>query len=294
MNEYSSSSDMVGEIKHAENIGWKGKKRAISLGAACLVLTVLGAGAWMNWGGTQANNTSPIGDANAAAVSPSKDHRLAVVNGTEITEMEIMGLMQSGVDKAIVIDRYINKVLAAELARDLYALEAEAALRAAEREVLATLYTTRRMEALRKEVTEDQIKNYYDSNVRDADFQQWKVQYYLGASPADAATVLESMKKGEKDALAQLRPLVEQGDGYAATGALPYNLGRVVSKLKRGEFSDVLPLRNGSLVLKVEDMRQLKKPTMEEVKQEIVQALAMQKFNAELEQARKKAKVELG
>jgi hypothetical protein len=33
---------------------------------------------------------------------------------------------------------------------------------------------------------------------------------------------------------------------------------------------------------------------MDELKQDIVQALALQKFNDELEQARKKAKVELG
>jgi len=33
---------------------------------------------------------------------------------------------------------------------------------------------------------------------------------------------------------------------------------------------------------------------LEELKQDIVQALALEKFNAELEQARRQAKVELG
>jgi len=47
-------------------------------------------------------------------------------------------------------------------------------------------------------------------------------------------------------------------------------------------------------VLKIEDSRQLKKPTVEELKQDIVQALALEKFNAELEHARRQAKVELG
>lgn len=88
--------------------------------------------------------------------------------------------------------------------------------------------------------------------------------------------------------------MVEQGDGFAAAAALPYNLGRVVSKMKKGEYSDVLQLRNGLLILKVDESKQIKKPTLEELKQDIVQALALQKFNEELEQARSKAKVELG
>ena len=53
-------------------------------------------------------------------------------------------------------------------------------------------------------------------------------------------------------------------------------------------------LRNGLLVLRIDDMKQLKKPALEEVKQEIIQALALEKFNLELEQARRQAKVELG
>ena len=64
--------------------------------------------------------------------------------------------------------------------------------------------------------------------------------------------------------------------------------------MKKGEFSEVLRLRNGLLVLRIDDMRQLKKPTQEELKQEIIQALALEKFNQELEQARRQAKVELG
>jgi hypothetical protein len=176
----------------------------------------------------------------------------------------------------------------------MYVEEAKAALRAAEREVLATLYTTKRLDELRKAVTEQEITAYYDTNVLDQNFQQWKVSYYLSNNQADIQDTLARLKKGEKEALDQLKPLVEQGDGYAVAQALPYNLGRVVSRMKKGEFSEVLNLRNGLLVLKIEDMKQLKKPTRDELKQDIVQALALEKFNSELEQARRQAKVELG
>lgn len=150
------------------------------------------------------------------------------------------------------------------------------------------------MEELRNAVTDEQVTAFYTQNILDQNFQQWKVSYYLSASEDDASKVLASLKKGDKEALDQLKPLVEQGDGYAAAVAIPYGLGRVVSKMKKGEFSEVLRLRNGLLVLRIDDMKQLTKPTQEELKQEIIQALALEKFNQELEQARRQAKVELG
>ena len=102
---------------------------------------------------------------------------------------------------------------------------------------------SRNTSPVRKAVSDDDVKAYYDANVLDQNFQQWKVSYYLSNDQKDVQQTLEKLKKGEKDALDQLKPLVEQGDGYAVAQALPYNLGRVVSKMKKGEFSEVLRLR---------------------------------------------------
>ena len=271
-------------------------KQKLTLSVAALGLAGLVSWAgWTAFQGPSSPSVSPVASAFAAGDSSGKsDREVASINGMKITEMELGVMLQSGVDRAIVIDRYINKVVAAERGREMYVEEAKAALRAAEREVLSTLYTTKRMEELRKAVSDDDVKAYYDANVLDQNFQQWKVSYYLSNDQKDVQQTLEKLKKGEKDALDQLKPLMEQGDGYAVAQALPYNLGRVVSKMKKGEFSEVLRLRNGLLVLKIEDSKQLKKPTVEELKQDIVQALALEKFNAELEQARRQAKVELG
>jgi len=277
-------------------VGMPFAKQKLTLGVAALGL--VGLVSWAGWTAFQGPSNpsvSPVASAFAAGDSSGQsDRQVASINGMKITEMELGGMLQSGVDRAIVIDRYINKVVAAERGREMYVEEAKAALRAAEREVLSTLYTTKRMEELRKAVSDDDVKAYYDANVLDQNFQQWKVSYYLSNDQNDVQQTLEKLKKGDKDALDQLKPLVEQGDSYAVAQAMPYNLGRVVSKMKKGEFSEVLRLRNGFLVLKIEDSKQLKKPTLEELKQDIVQALALEKFNAELEQARRQAKVELG
>lgn len=267
----------------------------IIMGTAGIALIGVVAWAGITVFGDSASSSagvSPLANANAA--TKGSDVVLASIDGMKVTEMEVGGLLQSGVDKAIVIDRYINKVIAAELGRKMYAQEAQATLQAAEREVLSTLYTTRRMEDLRKGISDEDVKAYYDANVLDQNFQLWKVSYYLSADATDVQKTLASLKKGDKDAEEQLKPLIEQGDGFAAASALPYNLGRVVSKMKKGEYSEVLQLRNGLLILKVDDSKKIDKPKMEDLKQDIVQALAMQKFNEELEQARRKAKVELG
>jgi peptidyl-prolyl cis-trans isomerase C len=277
-------------------VGMPFAKQKLTLGVAALGL--VGLVSWAGWTafqGSSSPSVSPVASAFAAGDSSGQsDRQVASINGMKITEMELGGMLQSGVDRAIVIDRYINKVVAAERGREMYVEEAKAALRAAEREVLSTLYTTKRMDELRKAVSDDDVKAYYDANVLDQNFQQWKVSYYLSNDQNDVQQTLDKLRKGDKDALDQLKPLVEQGDGYAVAQAMPYNLGRVVSKMKKGEFSEVLRLRNGLLVLKIEDSKQLKKPTLEELKQDIVQALALEKFNAELEQARRQAKVELG
>lgn len=291
MSEFNHSG--ADEVHTGQLPGALSSKNKIMMGIAGL--GIAGVVAWAGWAAFKPDggSVSPVGNA-IAATGAQTDHVLASINGMKITEMEVAGLLQSGVDRAIVVDRYINKVVAAERGRELYSGEAKAVLRAAEREVLSTLYTTKRMEELRKSISDEQVKTYYEANVLDQNFQQWKVSYYLSTDEADVQKTLASLKRGDKDVQQQLAPLVEQGDGYAVAAALPYNLGRVVSKMKKGEFSEVLRLRNGLLVLKVEDMRQLKKPTLEELKQDIVQALALEKFNGELEQARKQAKVELG
>lgn len=281
----STSHGATGEPSAASSARW------VKSGVALAVVAGLGWGGYLMWGG------KADGQATAATANTPTFNATAVVakvNGRTVTEGEIQGVVQAGVDKAIVVDRYINKVLAAEMGRERYAKEAESVIQAAEREVLSTLYTTRRMDEIRKSITDEQIKDFYDKNVLDENFKLWKVSYYLSGDNNDIQNTLKAMKDGESKALAQLKPLVETGDGFAVANVLPYNLGRVVSKMKKGEFSGVLPLRNGFLVLRIDDLRQLDKPKMDAVRNEIIENISLQKLNQELEQARKQAKVELG
>lgn len=275
------------------------------VGCGLLAVSVAGAG-WMAFGSKSGDggsaSSSPISSANAATGAASKggldpnaaNILVAKVDGHEVTELEISNLTSSGVDRAIAVDRYINKVIAAEQGRKLYEKESQSLTRAAEREVLATLYTTKRLEELRKAVTPEEIKAFYDKNVLDENFKQWKVSYYLTTEPKDMDSTLQKMKDGDKEALKQLKPLAEEGDNFLAAQAMPYNLGRVVARVKKGEYSEVLRLRNGLLVVRVDDTRQQEKPKLDALRNDIIETLAQQKFNEELTRARRAAKVELG
>ena len=190
-------------------------KKKIVLGLAAL--GVAGAVSWASWlalSGSGNSGVSPVANAFAGS-SAGPDRQVASINGVTITEMELGGLLQAGVDKAIVVDRYINKVIAAEMGKKLYQQESESLVRAAEREVLATFYTNKRLEELRKAVSAEDIKSFYGKNVLDDNYKQWRVSYYLTTDGKDMEQTLQKMKEGDRDALKQLKPLAEQGDQFA-------------------------------------------------------------------------------
>ena len=109
-------------------------KQKLTLSVAALGLAGLVSWAgWTAFQGPSSPSVSPVASAFAAGDSSGKsDREVASINGMKITEMELGVMLQSGVDRAIVIDRYINKVVAAERGREMYVEEAKAALRAAE------------------------------------------------------------------------------------------------------------------------------------------------------------------
>lgn len=276
----------------------EGRKNILMwLFGSAIVLAVVACMWWI----TQSSpaNAAMNGQANLEPSSDTKaptgnDRVVAVVDGTVVTQLEISDQLRSGIDRAIVVDRYINKVIAAQLGQKQYPEQAKAALRAAEREVLATVYTTQRLQELREQVTEEEVKAYYQKNVLDENFKQWKVSYYLSNDPVDIQATSQRLLEGDKKALELLAPLSVQGDGFLAAQAMPYGLGRVVNALEKGQFSEVLRLRNGFMVVRVDDIRQLNKPTLQELTNQIIETIVLDRFNLELEKARRAAKIELG
>jgi parvulin-like peptidyl-prolyl isomerase len=222
-----------------------------------------------------------------------QDRVVANVNGVDINESEVLPIMAAGVDRAVAIDRYINKVLAAQLAEKEYQKDAQVALRAAEREVLSTLYMQKRTQAVNDGVTDEQIKSYYDKNVRDEDYKRYKLRYYLTQDVNDGENTAKAILNKERDALAKLKYMKEGTDNMLMAGEMPYGLGQVVRSLKEGETSRPIVLRNGVFVLNLEEVKAQPKPTVDKVKGEIKNLLVAEKIGAELNEQRKNARIEL-
>jgi hypothetical protein len=246
---------------------------------------------WLGLAGTSPAPAAAGADKNANA--PQQDRVVANVNGVDINESEVLPIMAAGVDRAVAIDRYINKVLAAQLAEKEYQKDAEVALRAAEREVLSTLYMQKRTQAVNDGVTDDEIKSYYDKNVRDEDYKRYKLRYYLTQDVTDGENIAKAILNKERDALAKLKYMKEGTDNMLMAGEMPYGLGQVVRSLKEGETSRPIVLRNGVFVLNLEEVKAQPKPTIDKVKGEIKNLLVAERIGLDLSEKRKSAKIEL-
>ena len=262
---------------------------------AALVLTaVVGVGGFVALKGVPMANAKSVASPEAAAsavVDMSKS--AAVVNGGMISEAEISGQTAQGVDRAVAIDRYVNKVLAAELARKAYPADSEAALRGAEREVLAQLYVAKRTQDLRGAVTDADVKGFYDKNVKAEDFSTFKVRFLATQDPKEADDVAAAIAAGKtRDVDARFKP-AKDGDGFTSAQELPFGLGQVVRTMKAGEYSRPLVLRNGFFVLRVDDIKVGQKPEQAKVAGEIKDLIVAQRLSDELSGARRAARIEL-
>lgn len=286
----------VGLLVLAAGGGLWGAQRAGWLGGAPGAAPLPGAKALV--GGPAASGTA----AASAVGGLTQEQRLqtvATVNGKTIVQEELAGLLANGVDRAVALDRYINKVLAADAARGRYEAESRTMLAAAEREVLANLYLQRRSQELLKAITDAQIAEYYNANVRAEDYAAFRLRYYLTRDQGDAANVRALLDKGDKAAQGRLASLSAgnangaASDGWLGFQAIPYGLGRVVSGAKTGDIIGPVLVRDGLLLLVLDERRDGKKPALEDVRNEIRSVLADRQLSEELLALRKKAQIQL-
>lgn len=206
---------------------------------------------------------------------------------------ELAGLLASGVDRAVAVDRTINKAVAADAARSVFPTQAAEAVRTAEREVLANLFLQRRTQELMQGVDDAQIAAYYASKVHDDDYASFSLRYYLTRDAADAHSVKALLDSGDRAAQARLSPLMANGQRQLSPQAVPYGLGQIVRKAKPADVLGPLLVRDGYLLLVLDERRDGKKPALADVKNDIRAVIADQRLGDELRDWRQKARIEL-
>lgn len=238
---------------------------------------------------------SPISNAQARAPLSSNGNIIALVNDRPVYEFEIVPLMQNGVDRSIALDRRITQSVIATAAEKQYAKEAQAALDAARSDILAQIYARKKTEAVRAAVTDKDITAFYEKNVTDEDSRKFKLRSYMTADAREAQTMYEALVKDpySKEVLPKLQYMKPGEDHFAGVQEVPYGLGQTIKKMKAGETMQPVVTREGVLVLYIEQVKDLPKPTLEKVKEEIRNYLVNERLGEEIQTLRKAARIEL-
>lgn len=148
-------------------------------------------------------------------------------------------------------------------------------------------------------ISEEQIKKEYDSRKAKLGDKEYNTRHILVETEAEAKEIIAQLGKKEK-----FEKLAEKSkdSGSATQGgslgwAPPHNyvqpFSEALLKLKKGEYTKT-PVQSqfGWHVIKLEDIRDLKAPPYEEVKQNLQQQLQQQSVKKLLEELRAKAKIE--
>lgn len=246
----------------------------------------------------------------AAPVSQSWAQAVATVNGVAIPKGHSDVMAQDQVAQGQKDGQEMRQAIREELIRrEVIAQEAKRKkldsraevknqMELAAQAVLVGAYL--RDFATANKVSDDQVRKEYEAIKAQLGDKEYKVRHILVEKEDEARSVVERLKKGEKfDDLAKTLSKDpgskdRGGDlGWSAAGAFVKPFSDAMVALGKGKTSDVpAHTEYGYHVIKVEDVRPLKAPSLEEVKPRIQEKLQQQAVAQEVNNLRGKAKVE--
>lgn len=247
----------------------------------------------------------------ALAVNPAfaEEKSVALVNGVSIpqarVDMRVKGLVAQGqadspeLRKAIREDM-INLEVMVQEANKLGLNKSDEVLQQielAKQQVLVSAFV--QDYAKKHPVSEDQIKQEYDKMKAKLGDKEYNVRHILVETEAEAKSIIEQLgKKVKFEKLAAK----SKDTGSAAQGgllgwAVPSNFvppfANALLNLKKGERSkDPVQSQFGWHVIMVDDIRDLKAPSLDEIKPQLHQRLQQQTIKKAIDDLRAKAKVE--
>ncbi len=148
-------------------------------------------------------------------------------------------------------------------------------------------------------VKEADVKAEYDRFVKETGDKEYHVRHILVDTEAQANEIIAKLKGGAKfeDLAKQSKDTGSAANGGDLDWATPSSFPPVFSdafvKLQKGQVTEkAVQTPNGFHVIKVDDVRAAKLPTLEEVKLQIEEALMQKKLQAYQEELVKKAKIQ--
>ncbi len=240
---------------------------------------------------------------------PAFAQNLAIVNGKAIpssrTELMVKQLLTQGQKdtpqlRGMIKDELIN--------REILTQEADKLGLGTTQEVKDQLEIARQglviralvNDFLKKNPIKDaEIKAEYDKFKAQASDQEYHARHILVETEEEARTIIGKLKAGEKfeELAKQSKDPGSAANGgdldWASPGTFVKPFSDAMVALKKGSLTEV-PVKTqfGFHVIKLEDTRPAKVPSLDEVKQQITELLQQKKLQAFQEGLRKKAKVQ--
>lgn len=153
--------------------------------------------------------------------------------------------------------------------------------------------------SVRNAVTEDEAKKIFDEKIAGLKpEEEIHARHILVATEAEAKEVEERLKKGEDFATVAKEkskdPSAEGGDlGYFRRGQMLKPFENAAFALKEGEISKPVQTQFGWHIIKVEEKRTRPLPTFDQVKDQIMSQLTVQKAKETIRGLNANAKIEI-
>jgi peptidyl-prolyl cis-trans isomerase C len=149
-------------------------------------------------------------------------------------------------------------------------------------------------------ISEDDVRKEYDRVKESAGSREYKVRHILVDSEDEAKQIIAQIRKGgsfDKIAAEKSKDQGSKGRGGDLDWATPARyvpaFGQAITKLKKGQMTDApVQTQFGWHIIRVDDERPSKFPSLEEAKPQIEQQMRQQTVNKAFTDLRAKAKVE--
>ncbi len=248
------------------------------------------------------------------AAMPAFAQNAAIVNGKPIPKARVETVAKQFSEQMARSGRPAppdlqDRVKQAMIASEIMAQEAQkrgldatdefkVQLEMAKQEILANML--RENFAKTSAVTDEEVKAEYDKLVAANKGQEYKARHILVETEDQAKKVLADLKKGSK--FEDLAKKQSKDPGSAAKGGdldwtnpagLVPEFAQAMTKLKKGETTEAPVKSNfGWHVIRLDDVRDIQFPKLEEVKPQLSQQMQQQKLQKFQDDLRAKAKVE--
>ena len=245
----------------------------------------------------------------AAGAQAADDKAVALVNGVSIPQarldMRVKAAMQQGqpdtpeMRKALRDDLINLEVISQAAAKNDVAKQPEVGqqLELARQSILAGAYM--QDYAKNHPIGDDALKQEYEALKKRVGNKEFKLSHILVETEDEAKKVEAELKKGGKFAKVAKAHSKDPGSkdnggdlGWNVPANFVQPFGDAVVTLSKGQISAPVQTQYGWHVIKLEDTRELKVPTFDEVKPNIEKRLQQQALQKAIEDMRAKAKIE--